>query len=117
MCHVLIIEDDWLIANYVEQLARDAGATSIEIVDCETDAIQAAAGQRPKIILSDVNLRTGTGPLAVRMIQESWGPIPVIFITAAPQECIPCDLQAVILTKPLNPQVLTETFRRLAPIA
>jgi CheY-like chemotaxis protein len=115
VCHVLIIEDDWLIADYVEQLARDGGATSIEIVDCERDAVQAAAGRRPDIILSDVNLRAGTGPLAVHTIQETWGPIPVIFITAMPQECMPCDAKAVILTKPLNPQALTETFRRLAP--
>jgi CheY-like chemotaxis protein len=117
VCHVLIIEDDWLIADYVEQLARDAGATSIEIVDCERDAVEAAAGQRPEIILSDVNLRVGTGPLAVHVIQENWGPIPVIFITATPQECVPCGAQAVILTKPLNPKALTETFRQLAPRA
>ena len=115
MCHVLIIEDDWLIADYVEQLACDAGATSIEIVDCERDAVQAAAVHRPEMILSDVNLQAGTGPLAVQLIQENWGPIPVIFITATPQECVPCDAQAVILTKPVNPQALTETFKLLAP--
>ena len=40
MCPVLIIEDEWLIADYVEQLARDAGATSAEIADCEVDAIE-----------------------------------------------------------------------------
>lgn len=117
VCHVLIIEDDWLIADYVEHLARSAGATSVEIVDCETDAVEAAAGQRPEIILSDVNLRAGTGPIAVQIIQENWGPIPVIFITAMPQDCMPRDAQAVILTKPINPQSLTDTFKLLAPSA
>ena len=117
MCHVLIIEDDWLIADYVEHLARGAGATSIEIVDCPADAVQSAAGQRPQIILSDVNLRSGTEPMAVHIIKETWGAIPVIFITATPQECAPCDVQAVILTKPLSPQSSTETLRRLASAA
>lgn len=117
MCHVLIIEDEWLIADYVEQLARDAGATSVEIADCEADAIQFASSHLPEIILSDVNLRAGTGPLAVDAIQASWGPIPVIFITAAPQDCDPRPEHAVVLTKPLNPQALTEAFKRLVPPA
>ena len=106
-----------MIADYVEHLSRSAGATSVEIVDCETDAVEAAAGQRPEIILSDVNLRAGTGPIAVQIIQENWGPIPVIFITAMPQDCMPRDAQAVILTKPINPQSLTDTFKLLAPSA
>lgn len=89
-----------MIADYVEHLSRSAGATSVEIVDCETDAVEAAAGQRPEIILSDVNLRAGTGPIAVQIIQENSGPIP--FITAMLQACMPRDAQAVILTKPKN---------------
>jgi CheY-like chemotaxis protein len=53
MCHVLIIEDEWLIAEYIECLARDAGATSATTVDCEDDAVAAAIDRRPEIILSD----------------------------------------------------------------
>jgi len=116
VCHVLIIEDDWLIADYVEQLARDAGATSIEIADGETEAVTAASVERPAIILSDVNLRAGTGPLAVQLIQARWGPIPVIFITAAAGQCAPSHADAVILSKPLDTQAFTETFKRLAHI-
>jgi CheY-like chemotaxis protein len=69
MCHVLITEDDWLIADHIEHLARDAGATSVMIVDSETNAVAAANGHCPGIILSDVSLRTGTGPLAGQTIQ------------------------------------------------
>jgi CheY-like chemotaxis protein len=117
MCHVLIIEDEWLIADHIEQLARDAGATSVTITDSEADAVDAANDHCPEIILSDVNLRTGTGPLAVQTIQAEWGLIPVIFITATPGDCVPCEAPSIILTKPLNPQALTETFKRLAMIA
>jgi CheY-like chemotaxis protein len=116
MCHVLFIEDDWLIADYIEHLAGDAGATSIMIVDFERDAVAAANGHCPGIILSDVNLGTGTGPLAVQKIQAEWGIIPVIFITATPQDCVPCFSPAVILPKPVNAQTLTKAFKRLAPI-
>lgn len=113
MCHALIIEDGWIIAMYLEQLARDAGAESIEIVDTEKNAIQAAFDKLPEIILSDVNLRFGTGPSAVDTIREKWGRIPVIFITDNPFEC-PChDKTIEILTKPISPKSLVDTIRRL----
>lgn len=115
MCHVLIIEDEWLIAEYIEQIARDAGATSVDTADCQVDAIEAADKRTPGIILSDVNLRQGTGPRAVEAILARLGPVPVIFITATPADCVPCDPPAVILTKPINAVSLTETFSRLAP--
>ncbi|MEG3085391.1 response regulator [Sphingomonas sp. PB2P12] len=115
MCHVLIIEDEWLIADYVEHLAREAGATTVDIVDCETDAVRSADGRCPEIILSDVNLRFGTGPIAVCTIQERWGPIPVIFITATPADCVPRHAQSVVLTKPLNANAFAEAFNRLVP--
>ena len=116
VCHVLIIEDEWLIAEYVEQLARDAGATSVVIADCQVDAIDAAIRHTPEIILSDVNLRAGTGPRAVEAIITRLGPIPVIFITATPGDCVPCEPPGVVLTKPIQPRALIETFRRLAPV-
>ena len=116
MCHVLIIEDEWLIAEYVEQLARDAGATSVDTADCQRDAIEAADKRTPEIILSDVNLRTGTGPCAVAAIQGNLGPIPVIFITGTPDDCRPCAPPGIVLTKPIQPTVLIEAFRRLAPV-
>ena len=115
MCHVLIIEDEWLVADYIEGLARDAGATSVETADCERSAVEAARNRPPEIILSDVNLREGTGPRAVAAIQATTGPVPVIFITGTPEACAPCEPPAVILTKPIQPGVLTETFQRLAP--
>jgi CheY-like chemotaxis protein len=116
VCHVLIIEDEWLIADYVEQLARDAGATSIATADCQADAIMAAADHTPEIILSDVNLRAGTGPRAVATILSHCGAIPVIFITATPQDCEPCEPPCIVLTKPIQPKALTDAFKRLAPV-
>lgn len=115
MCHVLIIEDEWLIADYIEHLAHDAGATSVEITDCEWDAVRSAQGKRPELILSDVNLRVGTGPGAVATIQAEFGPIPVIFITATPNECVPRQILSVVLTKPLNALEFAAAFGRLVP--
>ncbi|MGI4811277.1 MAG: response regulator [Janthinobacterium lividum] len=116
MCHVLIIEDEWLIAEYLTFLAEEAGATSIATAATEDEAVQAAHDRTPGIIFSDVNLLVGTGPHAVHTIMAELGKIPVIFITATPDACKPCEPPGVILQKPISSASLIETFRRLAPL-
>lgn len=116
MCHVLIIEDEWLIAEYLTCLAEEAGATSVATACTESEAVQAAHDRIPGIILSDVNLLAGTGPHAVQTIVSELGAIPVIFITATPGACQPCEPPSVILQKPVDAARLMETFRRLAPV-
>jgi CheY-like chemotaxis protein len=115
MCHVLVIEDDWLIADHIISLIQQAGATSYDQADCEADAVVAAGAHIPDMIVSDVRLREGTGPLAVQRIIAAHGNIPVMFITGTPEACVPCDPPAEVLDKPIMEAVVLETFRRLAP--
>lgn len=116
MCHVLIIEDDWLIAEYLTYLAEQAGATSVATACTEDEAVQAAHEHTPGIIFSDVKLLVGTGPHAVRTIISALGEIPVIFITGTRDACQPCAPPGVILDKPVDPTRLIEAFLRFAPI-
>ena len=115
MCHVLVIEDEWFISEYISELASEAGATSTSVAATEREAVQAARDQAPDIIMSDVNLLEGTGPCAVATILGEQGPTPVIFITATPRECQPCDPLSVILSKPINRRAVIEAFRQLLP--
>ena len=116
MCHVLIIEDEWLIAEYLTYLAEQAGATSIATAYTEDEAVRAAHEKRPGIIFSDVKLLAGTGPHAVQAIFSALGEIPVIFITGTPDACQPCEPPAIILHKPVDPARVLEAFKRLAPM-
>ncbi|PZO76988.1 MAG: response regulator [Sphingomonas taxi] len=116
MCHVLVIEDDWLIADHIMSVIERAGATSIAQADSETAAVDAAGTHCPQMIVSDVRLHEGTGPLAVQRIIAAHGNIPVMFITGTPEACIPCDPPAVILTKPIDETAVMATFRSLAPL-
>lgn len=116
MCHALVIEDEWLVAEYVEQIARDAGATSVDQATTQQDAIAAALANPPAIILSDVKLAEGTGPLAVVEIMATLGSIPTIFITGTPEACEPCDHAHAIISKPVDPNALKTAFRQAAPI-
>ena len=115
MCHVLIIEDEWFISEFMIELAQEAGATSIVTAMTEDEAVAAARERTPSIILSDVNLLTGTGPGAVQTIMAETGAIPVIFITGTPEDCRPCSPLEVVLRKPIQRHQVVDTFRRLAP--
>ena len=116
MCHVLVIEDDWLIAEHIEMIARESGASSVDRAETEQEAIDAALANPPAVILSDVKLAEGTGPNAVWTIREQLGPCPVIFITGTPEACEPCDYAHAILDKPLQPHSIIDAFRAVAPV-
>lgn len=116
MCHVLVIEDDWLIGEHIEAILRDGGASSVDRAESEQEAMAAATANPPAVILSDVKLAEGTGPSAVWTVREQLGPCPVIFITGTPQECEPCHYAEAILDKPLAPRKIMEAFRAVAPV-
>lgn len=115
MCHVLIIEDEALVALDLQHILASAGGSSFSFAETESEAISAARSRRPDVIFSDVILREGTGPRAVETIQGEMGPLPVIFITATPEACVPCERSTPVLAKPVIERVVCDAFRAIAP--
>ncbi|WP_267397770.1 MULTISPECIES: response regulator [unclassified Sphingomonas] len=114
MCHVLIIEDEPLVAMDLEALLEREGATSFAFAASQADAVREAFSRRPDFITSDVSLTEGTGPLAVEAIIKGLGRVPVIFITGTPDACRPCDAGPV-LSKPFNRTAIAKAFHDLVP--
>jgi CheY-like chemotaxis protein len=112
MSHVLIIEDEMLIALAIQMTLEDAGATSFDIAEDEESAVEAARGHRPDVITSDVSLRSGTGPRAVEAIHREMGDMPVIFLTATPKECTSCDPPGSVPGKPFDADKLTIAYQK-----
>jgi two-component system, response regulator PdtaR len=115
MCHVLIIEDDWIIADHIAQLVETAGAVSTDMAATEDEAVDQAFRRPPAVIVSDVNLGTGTGPSAVARIIAELGRIPVMFVTGEPRGFKPSSPDMPVLHKPVDDRMLMETFRAIAP--
>ena len=113
MCHVLIIEDEPLVAMAIEDVLLEAGATTVDVAVSEEEAVRAAAARRPDFISSDVRLVEGTGPAAVQAIHGAYGAIPVLFVTATPEACRPCAPPGTILRKPFSAEGLTRAFRAM----
>jgi CheY-like chemotaxis protein len=113
VCHVLIIEDEPLVAMAIQDILASEGATSFEIAETEKAAVLAATANEPRVITSDVKLLEGTGPAAVAEIHERLGPIPVIFITGTPEECSPCNPPGSIVRKPFTERAIIAAFHQL----
>ena len=116
MCHVLIIEDEILVALDLQSLLEAHGAKTFAFAETQAEAIQAARERRPDFITSDVMLLEGTGPEAVAAILQELGPVPVVFITGTPEACEPCPPPARVLGKPLHYAAITSAFREMAPL-
>lgn len=116
MCHVLIIEDEVLVAMDLQDMLEAEGATSFDVAATEAEAVAAARAHPPQFISSDVRLAEGTGPGAVRTITAEQGDVPVMFVTASPEACDACECHTVILRKPVRRASVAETFRLLAPL-
>lgn len=116
MCHVLIIEDEPLIALDLEHILGGLGATTFDVADAEQQAVDAANRRKPAIITADVRLRIGRGPDAVGAIIARYGPIPVIYITADTERCSASETVRV-LRKPANESAITRAYQTLRPAA
>jgi CheY-like chemotaxis protein len=99
--HALIIEDELLIAFALEGILQELGFDSVDIADSEATAIEAASQNPPDFITADFELRVGLGTRAVENIQEEFGWIPAIYVTASRNHLsgIPT---ALIATKPFT---------------
>lgn len=85
---ILIIEDEPLIAYDLKNVVTSIGHTVVDIARTKAEAIAAVARHRPGLILADVQLADGTSGLdAVRDILGDIS-VPVLFITAFPEQVL-----------------------------
>jgi len=82
--HVLIIEDEPIIALELETLLGEIGFRSFAVADSPATALDSARVQRPQLITADYRIIAGTGPEAIALITAALGAIPVIYVTGNP---------------------------------
>ena len=79
---LLIVEDDFLVALAAEAALREAGFEVTGVVDSAEEAIDAAAAQRPSLVIMDVRLagRRDGIDAAIQLFRDH--KIPCVFATA-----------------------------------
>ena len=112
--HVLIIEDEPLIAMEIEDILRRNRYTSFAFAVSAEEAIAAAAARCPDLITSDVRLNPGNGMDAVEEICRE-RPIPVIFVTGNPGDVRARMPQYEVLSKPFRAEGFEVALKHVAP--
>ncbi len=105
--HVLIIEDENMIAMHVQEYMRDLGFDSFSIASGQDQAVKSALQRRPDLIIADFRLEQGTGAEAVKQICEE-GSIPTIYVAALASVVTAVDPRAVVLEKPFVSRELSK---------
>ena len=116
MCHVLVIEDEPLVAMLIEDSLAEAGATSFAFAATEAEALWEARQHPPAFITADATLREGRGPAAVDAIRAALGPVPVVVITGDMACEQPGPPSCPVLQKPFRVAELQNCFRALVPV-
>jgi CheY-like chemotaxis protein len=115
---VLLVEDEAIPARAAAVMLARVGCEVTAIVDSGDKAIDAAARQRPDLVLMDIRLK---GPMdgieAATRIRERFG-IPIVFVSAYLAEELKDRSSALAgsmyLNKPIDEDALFEAVRRAA---
>ena len=108
--HAFIIEDDYLIAQSLQDMLERLGFTRFSFARSEDAAVQGSAEQQIDLITADVRLLPGDGVDAVEAICER-RQIPVIFITGYADELKERAPNALVVQKPIKEDELDEALR------
>lgn len=109
---VMIIEDESIIAMYLQTLVEDLGHTVLGIATTHKEAIAMLETGQPDLILADIRLADGSsGVDAVKEILEICD-LPVIFITAFPERLLSGERPepTYLITKPFLNETVTATI-------
>jgi CheY-like chemotaxis protein len=79
---IMIVEDEWIIANDIKNCLVDLGYMVTSIVSTGKDAVETAAADQPDLILMDIMLKGEmNGIEAAKEIRKKQR-LPIIYLTA-----------------------------------
>ena len=79
---ILIVEDEWLIADELQANLEDAGYAVAGIASSGKDAIALAAEQQPDLVLMDIVIKGESDGIETAVLMREQFNIPVIYLTA-----------------------------------
>lgn len=105
----LIVEDDALVAGFVEDLLQEQGLDTVW-VSTEWEAIEAVRQNEFRFATFDVDLGNGgSGYVACREIRKI-RPMPIMFITG--NATILAGTPYVVIGKPFTPEDFATAYKR-----
>jgi len=109
---ILIVEDDFLIAQSFARLMADRGFTVIGPAATADDALRQIERENPDCVLLDVGLREGSAAAVAQALRKRG--VPFVVVTAYSRDSLPAELQqAPYLPKPMRDADLIEALVRV----
>jgi DNA-binding response OmpR family regulator len=111
---ILVVEDEWLIADQIVAMLQDAGYQVAGPVNDIDDALAILGSQAIHAAVLDVNLGDiRTFSLATRLLEANIG---FVFVTGYATIDLPCEMRGQpLLQKPTDLTVLKRTIEQLLP--
>jgi DNA-binding NarL/FixJ family response regulator len=115
--HVLIVQDHPLLASAISRVLEAQPDLAVSgVTSSGADAVQAAADNRPDVVLMDFRLPDVTGPAAARMIKSAHADAAIVFHSADESETALLDAidagATAYLTKDATADQIIEAVRR-----
>lgn len=111
---ILIVEDEALVASYLETVLKGLGYAVVGAVDSGERAVAKAQAEQPDLVLMDIRLRGEMdGILAAEKIHAALG-IPCVYLTAFSDEATVARVKAgpfPYLLKPIARSELNAAIR------
>ncbi len=109
---ILVVEDDVALGRLLGEMLEAMGFGVCGLATSETEAIEAAARERPDLMLVDVGLGSGSGLSAMQHIQ-SLGPMKCLFMTGNVAKLRKAAPDVIALEKPFRNSRLAEAINLL----
>lgn len=109
--NVLLVEDEFLVALWMEELITDLGAASVHMAPTAAAASEILDRGLPDFAMLDVNLGDGNSYPTARRLDEM--AVPFIFLTGYGRAGVDDAWQGrTILQKPVSPEALRAGVRQ-----
>lgn len=105
---VLIIEDEALISLDLCEIVESLGHRVTSVARTATQAVQAARGESPGLVLADIQLADGSSGLDAVREMLGFVEVPVIFVTSFPERLLTGERPepTFLITKPYDPNAV-----------
>jgi diguanylate cyclase (GGDEF)-like protein len=116
---ILMAEDDQDI-RLIAQMALEAmGSYTVRMCSCGAEALEAAPGFQPNLIILDVMMPNGDGPSTLQALRAlpQFAKTPIVFLTARAQPSDLVEYEALgvfhVIPKPFDPIQLSATIEEI----
>jgi CheY-like chemotaxis protein len=117
---LLVVDDEPLVRQSVVECLQDAGFEVSDAAHAEAALAVAAADGPPAVLVTDVNLKLGSGFCGIALaavMRRRWPQLGVLYVTGHP-ECLTgrrLGARERCLAKPFSSAKLTRAVRDLMP--